>query len=222
MMMWRAMSDMGEIAFNPDTTTDRTTEYISDFRYRAQISPSAVESQDYTFKTPGWPGYYSHDGGSLNRQRTRYEIYDYLGRFKDEQHRRDFTRYRMEGLRNDAETGVCFCNTPKLWPGARFRLTGNPSGTLNRKWQVVGSVLSGEQPQALHGSQGEGTTLGKGTELNRSGERGQYHPEGGWFVYCHSCRRGGYHRTENQSQQWWPSGDTGTDPATGGAEGAGR
>ncbi|EAR9311346.1 type VI secretion system tip protein VgrG, partial [Salmonella enterica] len=85
--------------------------------------------------------------------------------FKDEQHGRDFTRYRLEGLRNDAETGVCFCNTPKLWPGVRFQLTDHPSGTLNREWQVVGSVLSGEQPQALHGSQGEGTTLGNRCEV---------------------------------------------------------
>ncbi|HCM2001483.1 TPA: type VI secretion system tip protein VgrG, partial [Salmonella enterica subsp. salamae serovar [1],40:z35:e,n,x,z15] len=85
--------------------------------------------------------------------------------FKDEQHGRDFTRYRMEGLRNDAETAVCLCNTPKLWPGVRFRLTGNPSETLNREWQVISSILSGEQPQALHGSQGEGTTLSNRCEV---------------------------------------------------------
>ncbi|EDV5907367.1 type VI secretion system tip protein VgrG, partial [Salmonella enterica subsp. salamae] len=85
--------------------------------------------------------------------------------FKDEQHGRDFTRYRMEGLRNDAETAVCLCNTPKLWPGVRFTLTGNPSGTLNREWQVISSILSGEQPQALHGSQGEGTTLSNRCEV---------------------------------------------------------
>ncbi|EME8540168.1 type VI secretion system tip protein VgrG, partial [Salmonella enterica] len=122
------LTSAGTLGFNPDTTTGGTTAYISDFRYRAQISPSSVESQDYTFRTPGWPGYYSHDGDSLNGQRTRYEIYDYPGRFKDEQHGRDFTRYRLEGLRNDAEAGVCFCNTPKLWPGVRFTLTDHPSG----------------------------------------------------------------------------------------------
>lgn len=159
------LSDAGEMPFNPNTTTGGTTEYISEFRYRAQIGPSTVESQDYTFKTPGWPGSYDHDGESLNGQGTQYEIYDYPGRFKDEQHGRDFVRYQIEGLRSDTEMAVCFCNTPKLWPGTRFRLTGNPSETLNREWQVVGSVLSGEQPQALHGSQGEGTTLSNQCEV---------------------------------------------------------
>ncbi|HCL5351118.1 TPA: type VI secretion system tip protein VgrG, partial [Salmonella enterica] len=60
------LSDMGEIPFNPDTTTGGTAEHISEFRYRAQISPSSVESRDWTFRTPGWPGYYSHEGESLN------------------------------------------------------------------------------------------------------------------------------------------------------------
>ncbi|WP_340576355.1 contractile injection system protein, VgrG/Pvc8 family, partial [Escherichia coli] len=78
---------------------------------------------------------------------------------KDEQHGQDFARYQTEGWRNGAETASGVCNTARLWPGTRFRLTGHPSATLNREWQVVGSTLRGEQPQALHGSHGEGTTL---------------------------------------------------------------
>ncbi|HCM1918672.1 TPA: type VI secretion system tip protein VgrG [Salmonella enterica subsp. salamae serovar 28:r:e,n,z15] len=159
------LTSAGALAFNPNTTTGGSTECISDVHYRAKIRPSSVESRDWTFKTPGWPGYYSHDGENLNGQRTQYEIYDYPGRFRDEQHGRDFTRYRMEGLRNDAETAVCLCNTPKLWPGVRFTLIKHPSGTLNREWQVISSILSGEQPQALHGSQGEGTTLSNRCEV---------------------------------------------------------
>ncbi|MBE0397008.1 type VI secretion system tip protein VgrG [Citrobacter amalonaticus] len=159
------LSDMGEIPFNPNTTTGGTTEYISDFHYRAKIRPSVVETQDYTFKTPGWPGYYNHDGENLNGQGTQYEIFDYPGRFKDEQHGRDFARYRMEGWRNGAEQAFCVSNSARLWPGVRFTLTDHPSETLNRKWQVVKSTLLGEQPQALHGSQGEGTTLSNQFEV---------------------------------------------------------
>lgn len=70
------LSKAGALAFNPDTTTGGTTEYISEFCYRAQISVASVETQDYTFKTPGWPGYYSHDGESLNGQRAEYEVFD--------------------------------------------------------------------------------------------------------------------------------------------------
>ncbi|WP_080949927.1 type VI secretion system tip protein VgrG [Citrobacter amalonaticus] len=153
------VSPAGEMPFNPNTTTEVSTECISQFRYQAQIRPSSVETQDYTFKTPGWPGYYNRDGENLNGQLTQYEIFDYPGRFKDEQHGQAFARYQMDGWRNNAETATGCSNSPKLWPGKRFTLTTHPSDTLNREWQVVNSVLTGEQPQALHGSQGKGTTL---------------------------------------------------------------
>ncbi|BED22488.1 hypothetical protein VEE46_22560 [Escherichia coli] len=43
--------------------------------------------------------------------------------------------------------------------------TPHPQKMLNREWQVVQSILSGNQPQALHGSQGRGTTLGNQLEV---------------------------------------------------------
>ncbi|ELV29606.1 phage-related baseplate assembly family protein, partial [Escherichia coli 09BKT078844] len=38
-------------------------------------------------------------------------------------------------------------------------LTGHPQANLNREWQVVASELHGEQPQAVPGRRGSGTTL---------------------------------------------------------------
>ncbi|WP_395265661.1 type VI secretion system tip protein TssI/VgrG [Enterobacter soli] len=152
------VSTLGSLPFNPNIR-EASTECISAFRYQAQIRPSSVENQDYTFKTPGWPGYFSHHARNLNGQRSQYEIFDYPGRFKDVQHGQDFARYQAEGHRHDAETATCISNSPKLWPGKRFTLTGHPSLALNREWQVTGCVLKGEQPQAQHGHLGEGTTL---------------------------------------------------------------
>ncbi|MGK9174214.1 type VI secretion system tip protein VgrG [Yokenella regensburgei] len=147
------------ITFNPNTTTEVTTECISTFTYEANIRPSSVLSKDYTFKTPDWEGKYNQQGRNLNNQLTQYEIFDYPGRFKDESHGQAFSRYQMDGLRNSAERAGGSSNSPKLWPGTRFTLKNHPQETLNREWQVVSSVLSGEQPQALHGSQRRGTTL---------------------------------------------------------------
>lgn len=149
----------GEMTFNPDSRADTSSPCISEFRYQVQVRPSSVETKDYTFKSPLWDARFGRDGEYLNGQYTQYEIFDYPGRFKDEQHGRDFARYQTEGWRNDAEMAVCVSNSPSLWPGARFTLTGHPSEPFNRDWQVVSGVLSGEQPQALHGSRGQGTTL---------------------------------------------------------------
>lgn len=149
----------GSITFNPNTTTEVTSECISVFHYEANVRPSSVQSKDYTFKTPGWEGKFSQQGENLNSQFTQYEIYDYPGRFKDEQHGQDFARYQMDGLRNNAERASGSSNSPKLWPGTRFTLENHPQKTLNQEWQVVNSLLTGTQPQAMHGSQGLGTTL---------------------------------------------------------------
>ncbi|HAZ3868470.1 TPA: type VI secretion system tip protein VgrG [Escherichia coli] len=124
-----------------------------------------MQSQDYTFKVPDWPGMYEQQGENLNGQLEQYEIFDYPGRYKDEQHGKDFTLYQMESLRSDAEKATGQSNSPRLWPGTRFTLTGHPQKMLNREWQVVQSILSGDQPQALHGSQGRGTTLGNQLEV---------------------------------------------------------
>ena len=159
------LSQAGELPFNPDTSAGAETECVSMFRYEAHVRPSSVQSQDYTFKVPDWPGMYEQQGENLNGQLEQYEIFDYPGRYKDEQHGKDFTLYQMESLRSDAEKATGQSNSPKLWPGTRFMLTGHPQKMLNREWQVVQSILSGNQPQALHGSQGRGTTLGNQLEV---------------------------------------------------------
>lgn len=155
----------GEFPFNPDTSAGAETECVSMFRYEAYVRPSSVQSQDYTFKVPDWPGMYEQQGENLNGQLAQYEIFDYPGRFKDEQHGKDFTLYQMDSLRSDAEKATGQSNSPRLWPGTRFTLTRHPQKMLNREWQVVQSILSGSQPQALHGSQGKGTTLGNQLEV---------------------------------------------------------
>ncbi|ECJ5919899.1 type VI secretion system tip protein VgrG [Salmonella enterica subsp. salamae] len=153
------LSDAGELPFNPNCSVEITIPCISTFNYQAQIRPSSVETQDYTFKVPQWPGYYDHAGENLNGQKKQYEVFDYPGRFKDEQHGQDFARYQVEGWRSNAETVTCISNSPMLWPGATFNLTVHPVKSLNRKWQVMSSILTGKQPQAMKGGRGLGTTL---------------------------------------------------------------
>lgn len=159
------LSDAGELPFNPNCSLEITIPSVSTFSYQAQIRPYSVETQDYTFKMPKWPGYYGHSGENLNGQRKQYEVFDWPGRFKDEQHGQDFARYQIEGWRNNAETAACISNSPLLWPGTTFSLTGHPVNTLNQKWQVVSSVLTGKQPQAMKGGQGMGTTLNNQFEV---------------------------------------------------------
>ncbi|WP_338295528.1 type VI secretion system tip protein TssI/VgrG, partial [Escherichia coli] len=140
------------------TRTEVSTLCISQFRYSAQIRPSSVVTKDYTFKRPGWPGRFDQEGQYQDYQRTQYEVYDYPGRFKGA-HGQNFARWQMDGWRNNAEVARGTSRSPEIWPGRRIVLTGHPQANLNREWQVVASELHGEQPQAVPGRSGSGTTL---------------------------------------------------------------
>ncbi|HHL8356537.1 TPA: type VI secretion system tip protein TssI/VgrG, partial [Escherichia coli] len=154
----RHLPESFEIPWNPNTRTEVSTLCISQFRYSAQIRPSSVVTKDYTFKRPGWAGRFEQEGQHQDYQRTQYEVYDYPGRFKSA-HGQNFARWQMDGWRNNAETARGMSRSPEIWPGRRIVLTGHPQENLNREWQVVASELHGEQPQAVPGRSGSGTTL---------------------------------------------------------------
>ncbi|WP_240723753.1 MULTISPECIES: type VI secretion system tip protein TssI/VgrG, partial [Escherichia] len=141
-----------------NTRTEVSTLCISQFRYSAQIRPSSVVTKDYTFKRPGWAGRFDQEGQHQDYQRTQYEVYDYPGRFKGA-HGQNFARWQMDSWRNNAEVARGTSRSPEIWPGRRIALTGHPQANLNREWQVVASDLHGEQPQAVPGRSGSGTTL---------------------------------------------------------------
>ncbi|MCZ5579676.1 contractile injection system protein, VgrG/Pvc8 family [Escherichia coli] len=75
-------------------------------RCRARITPLRCRTGT---------GMYEQQGENLNGQLEQYEIFDYPGRYKDEQHGKDFTLYQMESLRSDAEKATGQSNSPKLW-----------------------------------------------------------------------------------------------------------
>ncbi|RJT23505.1 type VI secretion system tip protein TssI/VgrG, partial [Buttiauxella izardii] len=153
------LRSLGSLPYNPNAASESSTYCINTFRRSAQIRPAQVTTQDYTFTAPGWPVQYNEYGRKLAYQRPEYEIFDYPGRFKDEQHGADFARYQVEGWRNNVDFASGTSNSPQLQPGRRFALTDHPREDLNDVWQVVSCMLTGSQPQALIGSSGQGTTL---------------------------------------------------------------
>ncbi|OAT19177.1 VgrG family protein [Buttiauxella gaviniae ATCC 51604] len=150
---------LGAFPYNPNAASESSTECINTFRRSAQIRPAKVTTQDYTFTAPNWQAQYKEEGADLSYQRPDYEVFDYPGRFKDEQHGADFAKYQVEGWRNDVDFASGTSNSPQLQPGRWFTLTDHPREDLNSPWQVVSCEMTGNQPQAHIGSSGQGTTL---------------------------------------------------------------
>lgn len=148
------------LPYNPNVAAQAQELCITTFTRSAQVRPAMVQLKDYTFKNPTWAGAFSKQASDLQNQRPDYEHFDFPGRFKDEQHGKDFTRYRLEALRNDANLGQGQSNDFTLQPGQLFTLTTHPRGDLNHLWQLLEVVHTGSQPQALEQESGEqGTHL---------------------------------------------------------------
>ncbi|MEW7311335.1 type VI secretion system tip protein TssI/VgrG [Buttiauxella gaviniae] len=155
----RVLRRLDPLPYNPNGASESSRYCINSFCRRAQIRPAQVTTQDYTFKAPLWPGQFNHRPSEMPNQRAVYEIFDYPGRFKDAQRGADFAKYQVEGWRSDVDYATGTSNSPRLQPGRCFSLTDHPRADLNDLWQVVSCQLTGSQPQALTGSEGQGTTL---------------------------------------------------------------
>ncbi|HHQ6580586.1 TPA: type VI secretion system tip protein VgrG [Serratia fonticola] len=148
------------LPYNPGVASQALELCVTTFTRSAQVRTAVVELKDYTFKNPQWSAAFNEQASELQNQRPDYEHFDFPGRFKDEQHGKAFTHYRLEALRNDANLGQGQSNDFTLQPGLLFTLTSHPRGDLNHQWQLLSIQHSGSQPQALEQeSGGQGTTL---------------------------------------------------------------
>ncbi|NHB89982.1 type VI secretion system tip protein VgrG, partial [Photorhabdus tasmaniensis] len=147
------------LPYHPDEATEAQQLCVTALTRQAQVRPATVRLKDYTFKNPVWAAEFQHHMREQNLQHTGYEHFDFPGRFKDEQHGADFTRYRLEALRNNALTGYGESNDAAMQPGVLFTLTDHPRDDLNQLWQLVSVAHSGRQPQALAQSTGESGTV---------------------------------------------------------------
>nr|WP_242432012.1 type VI secretion system Vgr family protein [Yersinia pestis] len=148
------------LPYNPNVAAQAQELSITTFTRSAQVRPAMVQLKDYTFKNPNWAAAFSEQSGELQNQRPDYEHFDFPGRFKDAQHGQDFTRYRLDALRNDANLGQGASNDFTLQPGQLFSLYNHPRGDLNHAWQLLGVQHSGKQMQALEQASGDqGTVL---------------------------------------------------------------
>ncbi|WP_127956580.1 type VI secretion system tip protein VgrG [Serratia microhaemolytica] len=149
------------LPYNPNMGAQAKECCINSFVCTAQVRPAVVQLKDYTFKNPRWDALFTKQASGQIYQRTSYEHFDFPGRFKDEQHGKDFTRYRLEALRNDANLGRGSGNDFRLQPGLLFTLSNHPRADLNNAWQPVSVQHIGQQPQAVEQDAGD-----KGTHLN--------------------------------------------------------
>ena len=101
------------LPYNLNRNAQLQEKSITSFNRSERVRQSEVTLKDYTFKKPNWQATFNRPANDIQYQRTMYEHYDYPGRFKDGRGE-NYTRYRLESLRQDAHLGWGESNSPNL------------------------------------------------------------------------------------------------------------
>ncbi|WP_083743738.1 type VI secretion system Vgr family protein [Methylobacterium radiotolerans] len=130
--------------------------HVSRFTWREVVAPSDVVQRDHFFRNPVHDFEARAQASVLNGLTRKLEMYDYPGRYKADAVGRAFTRYRLEGYRDEASHGEGAGRCARLLPGHRFALSEHPDPALSRRFLVVAASHAGSQPGAVEGDAGDG------------------------------------------------------------------
>lgn len=122
--------------------------YCSSLSYREKLRATTVSQRDYTFKKPEYNQQQKERSSNPGGEKQEYELYNYPGRYKEDDAGKPFTRYKLEATRVDSNLAYGVANAPHLISGYSFTLKEHPDKKLNRKWRVLTVRHEGTQPQA--------------------------------------------------------------------------
>lgn len=124
------------VEYNPMAGGDRPTPALRSFTYSENVRTARQTQRDYNFKNPLYHQETQREGDYLDHQASRYERYDYPGRYKSEVGEA-FTQDRLRGHRGQARLAIVEGDDARLVPGISFDLIGHPREDMNRGWRPV-------------------------------------------------------------------------------------
>ena len=125
------------VLYNPNPGGDRQIPALRTFVYTQRVRTAKRTYRDYTFKNPRYSQEHTQHGKAMPAQSTRYERYDYPGRYKQDAVGTPFTTTSIQSLRNNAVTATCIGDDARIEPGLAFELQGHQREDLNVYWRPV-------------------------------------------------------------------------------------
>jgi len=127
----------GPVVYQPMPGGGRPEPGLHRFTYAEQVRTARQTQRDYTYTHPRYEQEHMAVATDRDHQDSRYERYDYPGRYKRDEAGIPFTQSRLLGLRRDARLARVKGDDARLVPGVAFDLAGHPRDDWNHGWRPV-------------------------------------------------------------------------------------
>ncbi len=146
---YKPIEGKADVTFNP-TGMVPEEEYVYEFNFSHRIYSGKVTQRDFNFEKPSLDLISPPE--NKTRQKTgELEIYDYPGKYIDQDRGKKLTKIRLEESMTFKEKAEGQSACPRFIPGFKFKLKDHEPQefNFNKEYLLVEVVHTGTQPQVL-------------------------------------------------------------------------
>lgn len=146
-----------EITYNPKPMgMVPQEEFIFEFNFSKRVYSGKITQRDFNFEKPSL----NLKSEEKDQNYDKLEIYDYPGRYLDQDRGKKLTQIRLQESMTFREKAGGQSSCIRFTPGFKFKLKDHEWDTLNQEYLLVEVIHQGTQPQSLEerGGEGRGTT----------------------------------------------------------------
>ncbi len=134
-----------EITYNPAPGMVPGREFVYQFAFSQKVFSGKMTRKDFNFEKP------TLDLTTKEQDKSyqKLEVYDYPGRYGEENRGKSLTKVRLEESMTFKEKAEAKSSCVRLIPGFKFKLTDHERQSLNQEYLLTEVRHEGQQPQAL-------------------------------------------------------------------------
>ena len=142
---YKAIEGEEEITFNPAIGMVPGKEFVYQFAFSQKVFSGKMTRRDFNFEKP------TLDLTSKEQDKSyqKLEVYDYPGRYIEENRGKGLTKVRLEESITFKEKAEAKSTSPRLTPGFKFKLIDHERKSFNQEYLLAEIRHEGQQPQAL-------------------------------------------------------------------------
>ncbi|MCJ7784008.1 MAG: type VI secretion system tip protein VgrG, partial [Desulfobacterales bacterium] len=134
-----------EITFNPAIGMVPGKEFVYHLAFSQKVFSGKMTRKDFNFEKP------TLDLTTKEQDKSyqKLEVYDYPGRYVEENRGKSLTKVRLEESITFKEKAEGKSSSPRLTPGFKFKLIDHERKSFNQEYLLAEIRHEGQQPQAL-------------------------------------------------------------------------